>query len=319
VESVHEVEAVVVAPDGERLLDTGGTDQPVFARSAIKPFQALPLVLDGAADRYGLTREELALACASHSGEARHVAVARSILARAGLAEDALACGPHEPFAPAAAASLRREGREPGRIHNNCSGKHAGMLLLAQAAGWSVDGYHEPGHPVQQRVLKEVARWTGLDPDRIPNGVDGCGVVTFALPLAAMAGAFARLAAATATGEPAGRPLQAMAEHPFMVGGSDRLCSAIIEATDGHIVAKVGAEGVYTAALLDRGCGLALKVRDGARRAAEVALLGVLDALEALEPDERTALAEWSEPPVRNTRGETVGGIRARVEVSVGG
>ncbi len=317
VESVHAVDVVVVE-EGKRVLEAG-RDAAVFARSAVKPLQALPLVLDGAAERYGLTDEQLALACASHNGEARHVAVARSMLERVGLDDEALACGPHEPLGDDAAAALRAEGRTPGRIHNNCSGKHAGMLILARSHGWPVEGYHEPEHPVQIRMMDEVARRTGLDRDRIGTGVDGCGVVTFALPLDAMAAAFAGLATAAARGEPTGRPLLAMARHPFMAGGSGRLCSVLIEATEGRVVAKVGAEGVYTAAVPDRDLGLALKVRDGARRASEVALLGILETLGVLASAELEALERWARPTVTNTRGETVGSIRPCVEVALAG
>ncbi len=318
-ESEHEVELAVVDAGGAVVAATAGADAAVFVRSAIKPFQALPLLEDGVADRLGLSEEELALCCASHSGEARHVAVAAGLLEKIGVTEDALACGPHEPFSSAATAALRAEGREPGRIHNNCSGKHAGMLALARGHDWPVADYHRLEHPVQQRILGAVEEWTGVDRSAIGTGVDGCGVVTFALPLSAMAGALARLAAAAAEGEsPAGRVVGAMVRHPFLVAGTGRLCTALMEATDGRILAKVGAEGVYGAAALDRAWGIALKVRDGARRGAEVALVGVLEALELLHAEEVERLAEWARPAVRNTRGDVVGEVQSRVEVSIG-
>lgn len=314
VESVHEVDVAVAGATGAIVAFAGDPDVVVFARSALKPFQALPLVQDGVADRYGLTAEELAICCGSHSGEPHHVEVARSILARIDVGEDALACGPHRPFNREAAGALSREGREPGRLHNNCSGKHAGMLALARAHDWPLEGYQEKGHPVQQRMLEEVSGWTGVAAEEVETAVDGCGVVTFALPLRATARAFAGLAAEP-SGSPADRVLEAMTAHPFLVGGTERLCTRLMEVTHGRIVAKLGAEGVYGALDVETGQGIALKARDGARRAAEVALLAVLDALDLLEPDELDALGQWARPAVENTRGERVGGLRAVVEL----
>lgn len=310
VESVHDVD-VAVARGDTVVARAGEPGRMLFARSAVKPFQALPLVEDGVVERYGLTSEELALACASHSGEPRHVEVARSVLEKVGLPESALACGPHEPFDDSAREALRAAGRAPGRAHNNCSGKHAGMLALASAHGWPTEGYQEADHPVQLRMLAEIARWTGLDVSEIGTAVDGCGVVTFAMPLAALARAFARLAAAAEVGDPGpAAVVTAMTTHPFLVGGTDRLCTRLMEVTGGRILAKVGAEGVYGAAALDRGLGLALKARDGAKRAAEVALLGLLDDLGLLQPGELAQLDRWARPEVRNTRDEVVGRIR---------
>ena len=315
VESVHDVDVAVVRGD-DLAARAGSPDRVLFARSAVKPFQALPLVEDGVLDRYGLGLEELALACASHSSEPRHVAVARSTLEKAGVEASALACGPHPPFDEEAAAALRAAGEAPGRIHNNCSGKHAGMLALAKAHGWPLEGYHEPGHPVQQRMLDEIERWTGVDRSAIRTGVDGCGVVTFAVPLAGLARAFGRLAAAASAGEPGPETVvEAMAAHPFLVAGSGRLGTRLAEVTGGRVLAKVGAEGVYGAMVRDRELGIALKARDGAKRAGETALMGVLEALGVLEPDEWDALESWARPVVRNTRDEAVGGVRPVVEL----
>jgi L-asparaginase II len=285
---------------------------PVFARSAIKAFQAMPLVEEGVVERFGLTEEELALCCASHSGEPRHVEVAASILAKVGLDEHALACGPHDPFDDAATRALREAGRVPGRLHNNCSGKHAGMLALARFHGWPTDGYHRAGHPVQERMLREISRWAEVEPESVWTGVDGCGVVTFAVPLAALAGAFSRLIAAE-PGSPAARVADAMTGHPFLVGGTGRLCTRLMEVTRGRVLAKLGAEGVYGAASREGGVGVALKARDGARRAAEAALVGVLDALGLLRPEEAAALERWARQPLENTRGERVGEVRSAV------
>jgi L-asparaginase II len=316
VESVHDVYVAVTTADGRLVARAGRPELPVLARSAIKPFQALPLVLDGAADALGMTGRELALCCASHSGEPEHVEVARSILARAGVGEDALACGAQRPMSREAASALREAGRAPGRIHNNCSGKHAGMLALARHHGWPAEGYHLAGHPVQRRALAEMAGWAGVPEASIGTAVDGCGVVAFSLPLTAVAGAMARLVAAAARGEPGpARIVGAMAEHPFLVAGSHRLCTRLAEVTGGRVLAKVGAEGVYAAADRGRELGLALKTRDGARRGAEVALLAVLGELGLLHARELDALSAWARPRVRNTRDEVVGEIRAVAEL----
>lgn len=315
-ESVHDVDLAIVDAAGAMVLRAGTVDEPVFARSAVKPFQALPLLMDGAADRFDLTPEDIALCCGSHSGELEHVAVALGILEKVGVTEDDLACGPHPPFSTAARRALRAEGQEPGRVHNNCSGKHAGMLALARVNGWDTDGYQAMGHPVQQRVLDEVAGWTQVARDRIGTAIDGCGVVTFAVPLESLAGAFARLVdGARDRAAPAGRIVAAMGAHPHRVAGSNRLCTTIMEATDGRVIAKVGAEGVYGAASVERGWGVALKARDGARRAAESAVVEALAVAGLLTEEEVGALERWHRPVLRNTRGEPVGVIRSRIGV----
>ena len=314
VESVHRVDVALARPDGSVEALAGDADREVFVRSAIKPFQALPLVEEGAAERYGLGDRELALCCASHGGEAEHVALAASMLERLGLGEEALACGPHPPYYRDAARALEREGRSPSRLHNNCSGKHAGMLTLAAASGWPTAGYHEADHPVQRRVQEELARWTGVPAAEMGTAVDGCGVVTFGLPLGALALGFARLAEAGGeTGSPAARILDAMGRHPFLVGGTDRLCTRLMEVTSGRVVAKVGAEGVYGALSRSTHEGIALKARDGATRAAEVALLWALEMRGLLEPGELEELKRWARPEIRNTRDEAVGSLRPAV------
>jgi L-asparaginase II len=319
VESVHEVSVAVVDAEG-RLQGYGGDpDRRAYARSAIKAWQALPLVEDGVLAHFAIPEEELALCCASHSGEPRHTELARSLLDRIGAGEEALACGPHWPLSAEAAGSLRATGAQPGRIHNNCSGKHAGMLALARHHGWPLAGYHELRHPVQQRMLREVERWTGLEPGEIGLGVDGCGVVTFALPLFALAHGFARLAAEARRGGSAGVFVGAMVHHPWVVGGTQRLCSELMNAAGGRIFAEVGAEGVYCAGVPEVELGLALKVHDGATRAAEPALLGVLRALALLTDAELRNLASWAVPVVTNTRGEQVGAVRCQVELAGAG
>lgn len=315
VESWHRVHVAVLGADGMVRAQAGDPDTFAFARSSVKPIQALPLVDDGVVSAFGLTDEELALCCASHNAEPRHVELASSILRKAGLEEGALACGPHPPYYEPAAQALAAAGVEPGRIHNNCSGKHAGMLALARHNGWPTDGYQRPEHPVQRRMLEEITRWTGVAPDDVRTATDGCGVVTFGVPLRGLALAFARLAqAAHARPESApGRIVAAMTAHPFSVAGTGRLCTELMRAAEGRLVAKTGAEGVYVAGVPSDGLGIALKVEDGAKRASEPALLAVLHTLGVLSDREMEMLGTFAAPVVRNTRNEDVGAIRARI------
>jgi L-asparaginase II len=318
VESIHRVSLAVVDSAGAMRRWSGATDIAVYARSAVKPFQALPLVEDGVLDRLAFSEEELALACASHSGEPVHVALAESMLRKAGLTEAALACGPHAPFHGDSARELRRRGRQPGRVHNNCSGKHAGMLALAIAHGWPPEGYHRPDHPVQQRMLQEMVRWCDVPPSDVVLGTDGCGVVTFGLPLRQLALGFARFSAAAAQGEPGpDTVVGSMVRHPRLVGGTDRLCTRVMEVARGRLFVKVGAEGVYCGGAPDARLGFALKVEDGAGRAAEAALVALLRELELLTAAEASELQRFAEPPVRNTRDEVVGAVRARLQLEV--
>jgi L-asparaginase II len=314
IESVHRVSIAVVEPDGTLRAHSGNPDLVVFASSAVKPVQALPLVEDGVADRFGWADPELALACASHSGEARHVEIAAGMLASLGVSEDALACGPHAPFSEDVAREMRRRGERPGRLHNNCSGKHAGMLGLASAHGWPLEGYHEVGHPVQLRMLREMSRWSDVRNEDIAVATDGCGVATFAMPLRALALMFARLAiGARSPADPAGRLIHAMTSRPDLVGGTGRLCTELMRTTGGRIFAKVGAEGVYCAGVPGVGIGIALKVEDGAKRAAEPALIEVLRVLGLLAVEDVIQLAGFASPRVLNTRGEIAGSLRAHV------
>ena len=317
-ESVHLVHVAVVDEGGRMVARAGDPGRVAFYRSAAKPLQALPLVEDGVLERFGLDGEELALCCASHGGEPRHLAVARAILRKVGLDEEALACGPHLPLSIEQAGGLLSRGERPSRVHNNCSGKHAGMLALAAAHGWPPRGYQRADHPVQRRMLSEVSRWTGLAEDAIGTAVDGCGVVCFAVPLFAMALSFARFAGAAGRGEGAAAVVRAMTSHPFLVGGTGRLCTALMESTGERLFVKTGAEGVYCAGVPGLGLGLALKVADGTKRASDVALVRVLEEMGLLEADQLGALQAHRSPTVLNTRGEEVGRIVAGFRLEAG-
>ena len=288
-----------------------------FYRSAAKPFQALPLVEEGVADRFGFTDEELAICCASHNAEPEHLALARDILARAGLDERALACGPHPSLRPQRARELWARGTRLGAVHNNCSGKHAGMLALAVARGWPPEGYLDPDHPVQKRMLTEVARWSGVAESELVTGTDGCGVVTFALPLADMAASFARFTAAADAGESAARVVAAMTGHPFAVAGTGRVCTAVMERLGDRVFVKTGAEGVYCGGVRGHGVGFALKVEDGARRASDVALIRVLSDLGVADAEDVSVLVR-GRTEVFNTVGAKVGRIENAFQVEMG-
>lgn len=316
VESRHRVNVAVLDAHGRVRAAAGDSEVLTFARSAIKPLQALPLVEDGVAQHFNVTTPELAVCCASHNAETRHVNTVRGLLRKIGADEDALACGPHVPMGKDAAAALAKSGDAPGRIHNNCSGKHAGMLALARYYGWPLVGYHQAEHPVQLRMLKEVSRWSGVARDDIHLATDGCGVATFALPLSRLAAATAGFAAAARRGDAGPAEIvDAMVRYPEYVAGTGRLCTDLLRVAGGRIFAKVGAEGVYLAGIPGAELGIALKVDDGATRAAEAALIATLRALGLLTDEEVADLSVYAEPDITNTREERVGKIRAQIRL----
>jgi len=288
----------------------GESSQSTWWRSAAKPFQAMALIEDGAADRFLLDSEQLALACASHSSEPAHLRVTDRILAAIGADEADLACGPHPPLSAVVQRALVRSGQVPTPRWSNCSGKHAAMLALARHHGWPLEGYTGINHPVQRRLLQSVAEWTGMRPEDVALGVDGCTTVCYGLPLEAMAGAWARFGTSP---EPAPRRLrEAMLAHPYLIAGTGRPCTVMMEAWPGQIIAKIGAEGVYGAALPTLGLGVAIKVSDGDLKASALAMVAVARQLfrefgMAAPTDLAERLDGWIEPPILNTRGEATG------------
>lgn len=320
VESRHHVSIAVVRADGSLLGSSGDPELVAFWRSCAKPFQAIPMIVDGAAEAYGFGADALALACASHNGEERHVALARQMLAASGASESDLVCGPHASISEDVAKAMQARGETPTKAHNNCSGKHAGMIALGRHAKWGSDGYATTEHPVQEACLEEVARWTGLPEAKVPHATDGCGVPSFALPLRAMALAWARLGAASAGDRIHGMPkdeqkagvqlVEAMRAHPFLIAGTGRLDTDLIAACGGRVVAKVGAEGVYCATIPEQRLGLAIKVEDGASRCLGPALLGLL---EVLSPGVADGLRDQRECVITNTLGASVGHVEPRI------
>lgn len=302
VESRHRGALAVFDASGQPRLVLGDITTPVYPRSAVKAFQAIPLLTSGAAQEYGFGDVELALACASHNGEPAHIEGVRTMLRKAGLEESNLECGAHWPSRRHDSCTLIQQGKTPSPLHNNCSGKHAGMLATAQHLGLSLSGYVQPDHPVQQgvRAVLEELTETSLDPDIC--GTDGCSVPTFAIPLSALALAFAKFAdrrrLTPAMAQAAARLQEACFKEPFMVAGTGRFCTKILSTLPGQAFVKVGAEGVYCAALPQQGLGLAIKIDDGGSRAAEVVLAVLLshflpDARRKLAPDRIVTQTNW--------------------------
>jgi L-asparaginase II len=307
-ESAHRVHVAVVDSEGRLTASVGDAERINFHRSAAKPFQAVPLVEDEVAERFALTTEELALCCASHNGEPEHEALARSILAKAGLDESELECGPHPPLDRAAADALLRAGGSPNSIHNNCSGKHAGMLALAVAHGWPTRGYVRRDHPVQIRMLAEMGRWTDLEEGEIGLGKDGCGVVSFATPLVRLAGAFARLGGADA---PPHADRSGHVRAPVPGRGNWSIRDRSRPRSRGASLRKNGGRGCIRGGATDGSFGVAVKVDDGGGRVTPVVVLSVLDQMGVLDGIESESLSTFRRPNVTNTLGENVGIIRA--------
>lgn len=315
VESSHRVHVAVCHAEQGLIASAGNPAHHSFVRSAIKMFQVLPFVEAGGIDHFRLTGEELALCTASHGGERFHIEAARSILAKGNATEDALACGPHLPLHEPTAQAMIAAGETPGRIHNNCSGKHAGMIACCVQQQWPTAGYQRPAHPLQQRIRSTLARWMRIDADQMEVAVDGCGLPTFALALDAVAEGCARFAAAATEGGSAPATIvQSMTRHPEFVAGTNRLDTDLMRTTKGRLFAKVGAEGFYCAGVPSMKLGIALKAEDGAKRAAEAALLAVLHRLDALTADELGRMRNYAEADILNTRQEVVGRVRTRID-----
>ena len=289
VESRHRGAVSVFDGDGRQVLEIGDVDRPVFPRSANKLIQALPFTETGAADAYGFGNKELALVCASHSGEPEHAALSEAMLKAAGQSMATLECGTHWPFDLPVAIKLAQSGALPNACHNNCSGKHAGFICTACHMGDDPAGYVNAGHPAQMRVRDTMAEVTGAAHANETCGTDGCSIPTYAIPLSALAHGFAK--AATGHGlspiraRAAKRLMDACMAEPFYMAGTKRFCTDIMKAAPGRVFAKIGAEGVYCAAIPELGFGIALKIDDGAFRAAELMVAAVIAHLAQSVPE----------------------------------
>lgn len=326
-ESAHSGAFVVVDADGAVVASTGDIARAIFPRSAIKVLQALPLVASGAADRLHLTDAELSIACASHNGEPEHVATSLGMLKKAGLDAAALECGTQWPARESVLRGMFTRHEQAGPLHNNCSGKHAGFVCLAcqLAVGQGSDpaefarGYVRADHPVMREVSAALAAATDTDLSRAPVGTDGCSIPTYAIPLRQLALAFARVGTGQGLSperaSAARRLRQAVAHAPFMVGGTARFDTQVMQQLGERVFCKIGAEGVYCASLPELGLGVALKIDDGTARGAEVAMAALIEELLPLGDADRLFMNTLSAPELKNWNGILVGSMRASADL----
>jgi L-asparaginase II len=314
VENIHFGSIAVVDAAGRLLYSSGDPDAMVFTRSALKPFQALPFVLADGPARFGLTLDELALLCASHSGEEKHLAGVESILAKIGLDESHLECGCATPLYYDAVGLPAPAGRRWRTVHHNCSGKHSGFLAWCRLHGAPIHGYVDPQHPLQQAIRTTLAEAVQMDEALLPTGIDGCSAPNYAMPLARLAHLYARLAQGgrdARLGAALGDLCDAMTKRPDLVSGEARTDLAWMSAGQGDWVAKIGADAVQAIGVRSAGLGLAIKVADGASRALHPATYSVLEQLGLLDARRRELLAPYRAPAIRNARGTVAGDVHA--------
>jgi L-asparaginase II len=327
VESIHRGHFIVLDGEGSTVAQAGDPDTITFYRSSCKFFQAVPLITSGAADAFGFDEEEIALACASHSGQKRHVEVAASMLAKIGLDEAALHCGTHPPFYRPAANELIREGKNPSTLHNNCSGKHSGMLAVAKQIGADIATYEHLENPVQQKILGIIAKFTEIRRENIAIASDGCCVPNFAVPVRAMAKSFVNLVSRPDSfggeiSDAAHRIINASLNHPELIGGTDRLDTQIMQAAPGKLLSKVGADGVWLGGVLPSeqwpsGLGIAVKIEDGDdNRGRPVVVVEILRQLGVLSNDDLPSISPMA---IKNRRGERVGKVIPAPAIIAGG
>lgn len=321
VESIHHIAACAIDARGDVAFALGAIDAPVFLRSTAKPFIAAAAIAAGARERFGLQPQEIAVMAASHSGQPFHVQAVRSILAKIGMDESALQCGPHAPYNAEAAQELERAGITPGAVHNNCSGKHAGILALCNLIGADPATYLDVENPAQQRILELCARVSGVAPESFVLGIDGCGIPVYATPLRNAALSFMRLATLTGLQSSDAQALRivrdAMVAYPEYVSGTGEFDARLMEAGGGNVACKAGAEGVHGAAIIDRGVGLVVKVLDGTSRGRAPAVLGALREMGLLGAQALTKLADLERTVVYNRAGRAVGEVRAARTIAV--
>lgn len=317
VESRHYGAAVVMDASGKTVFATGDVETPIYPRSTVKALLALPLLTEGAADKYALPPEALALACASHQGEPAHVAVAAEMLARTGWDYGVLECGTHWPLDARATRALAAAGQEACALHNCCSGKHAGFICLACATGQDPAHYSRPEHPIMQTMARMLTDVTGVPHTDANRGTDGCAIPTWAIPLSALALGFARFATGTGLSADraaaAARLRDAMTAAPFMIAGTDQFDTLVMQDLAPRVLTKMGAEGVMIAALPEKGLGIAIKCRDGGVRAAEVAAAALIARFGG---EDAPVLNHFMRRPLKNWNGTVVGELRAARELA---
>lgn len=314
VESRHRAIAAVVDADGSVVKAWGDIETPIYGRSSIKPLLAIPLVESGAADKFNLTEREIALACASHSGEPGHVTAVNDWLSRIGLNADNLECGAHYPYHEPSLHDMIRASENPTRAHNNCSGKHTGFLSTAVHLGEKTAGYIRYEHSVQQRLLGILEQMSGQDLSHVPRGIDGCGIPTIAFPVGYHALAMAKMAdpkdLSPARAAACGRILTAMSHEPWYVAGTGRFCTDVMKVTGTKAAIKTGAEGVYMGALPELGLGLCIKVEDGNGRGAEVVMGQLLRHFGIIDSAQAEQLQQSLQPTLKNWAGAVTGSIK---------
>lgn len=314
VESRHRGALAVVDADGVIVLSRGEIDEPVFPRSAVKALQALPLVESGIADRYGLSADEIALCCSSHSGEPVHTAASASMLKKAGRDESSLECGAHWPMFDKAARALAVAGGTPGQLHNNCSGKHAGFVCLACGLDEDPAGYIGPDHRVQREIRGVMEEMTGAVHRDDLRGIDGCSIPTYATPLTSLALGFARFGSGVGMGrkraKAAERIRASVAAHPHMVAGTGRFDTVLMSAMGARAFTKTGAEAVFCAAFPELGFGVALKIEDGGTRASEAVMASLIAHFLKPEGAAGDVVARLAAPTLVNWKGVEVGEVR---------
>ena len=305
----------LVDASGKKLWGVGDPNRVTYSRSSAKPMQAIPVIESGAADRYGITQEELAVMCASHAGDDGHVQAVVSILEKAGLHEGYLQCGSHEPMSADMMAKHRNESITPVAVHNNCSGKHAGMLITAKALGGNIKDYYRPEHPIQEEITRIIAQTCDHDAAHIKLGVDGCGVPVHAMPLHKFAHGYARMSVPQVLGpdreKTAQRITSAMINNPWMVGGTNNFTSELMKMFGDRLFCKYGANAFFAIGLKESGIGIAMKIEGGQSCAiplASVAVLEKISAISAEEADSARKLNSYlSAKYVKNHRGEIIG------------
>lgn len=318
VESIHFGAVAVVNTRGELLYQAGDPNFLTFTRSTIKPFQALPFLRANGPDHFGFDSRELALLCASHSGEPVHTAIVESMLRKAGCEEHHLQCGCHVPIHYATTNTRAASGDAFTQLHNNCSGKHAGFLAYCRMHGQPVESYLHPQHPLQREIRSSLADFAGVAESAMPAGTDGCSAPNYALPLSRLAFAYARLAQDgpdRVYGELPGQLFAAMTSHPDLVSGTGRIDLALMQAGQGDWVAKGGAEGVQVMGIRSAGLGIALKAADGSARGLQSATVAVLSQLGLL-PHQGSMLESWLRPQLFNLKGIHTGEVRPVVTLA---
>ncbi len=313
VESIHNASIVVVNKDGEVTHALGNPETLTFTRSALKPFQALPLLTEGVADKIGLSEKELAICCGSHNGSDEHQATARSILSKGGNSEAELLCGAHWPSQMRLANVYPTNGEDKDPTRNNCSGKHSGFLAMAKHFGDAPSDYLEPGSKTQQAVRAAVGEALGVDIDKMPHGVDGCSAPNYAAPIDCLARGFLKVA--TATEGPFARIAKAMRAHPEMVSGDKRFDLALSRTFPNNVICKVGAEAVEAIAFAEPAIAIVVKINDGGTRALYAACVETMKQLGLLEGVDMSYLKPFERPVVKNHRGTHVGEVRAEFEL----